>query len=160
MSPDGESSNRPSPGEICWVEIPVTDISRAVAFYRAVLDWQTEDAKPAASVITPGPLPGIDVVHFFSKGLRLNGAFVKVSDDSSLARVAGPANIHKRPRLAYYMVESIDETLGKVESAGGRVHVPKTAISGGSMGFFARFVDSEGNLQAIWSGQAKELTEH
>lgn len=95
-----------------------------MAFYRAVLGWQTEDAKPASSSSepTPSPVPGIDVVHFFSKG-RLNGAFVKVSDDSSLAAVADTSNPHKMPVLAYFMVESIEETLSKAESAGGRVHM-------------------------------------
>ncbi|KAK3374687.1 hypothetical protein B0H63DRAFT_496116 [Podospora didyma] len=159
MSSSGsQSCDRPALGEICWVEVPVTNVGRAVSFYRAVLGWQTEDAKPTPDATAdekpPSPVPGIDIVHFFSKG-RLNGAFVKVSDESSLALVADEENPHKMPPLAYYLVESVDETLKKVELAGGRVHVPKTAISGGTMGFFARFVDSEGNLQAVWSQPQK-----
>lgn len=97
-----------------------------MAFYRAVLGWQTEDPKPpgtsSAATPGPGPVPGVDVVHFFSQG-RLHGAFVKLSDDSNLAAVADPSNPHKMPVLAYFMVESIDKALAEVESAGGRVHM-------------------------------------
>ncbi|KAK4182562.1 hypothetical protein QBC35DRAFT_468001 [Podospora australis] len=138
-------------GQICWLEVPCTDISRVITFYRAVLDWDTADYDPTGSSDMPGAIEGNEAIHMFNKSTTLNGAFVKMSKPSGVASVADPNEPYKASVLAYYCVLDIEETLKKVEANGGRVHVPKTAIAGGSMGYFARFIDSEGNLQAIWS---------
>jgi predicted enzyme related to lactoylglutathione lyase len=45
-------------------------------------------------------------------------------------------------------VESIDDALGRVAAAGGKVVLPKNEVPG--MGFTAYFSDSEGNLMGLW----------
>jgi predicted enzyme related to lactoylglutathione lyase len=45
-------------------------------------------------------------------------------------------------------VASIDDTLKKVQRAGGKVVTPNTAIPG--MGAYARVTDSEGNVVGLF----------
>jgi predicted enzyme related to lactoylglutathione lyase len=46
--------------------------------------------------------------------------------------------------------KDLETTLSKVEAAGGKIFVPKTQISP-EMGYFAVFMDSEGNKMALHS---------
>ncbi|KAK4164110.1 hypothetical protein QBC43DRAFT_318732 [Cladorrhinum sp. PSN259] len=152
-SSSSEPPHLPNWGQMCWVEIPCTDLSRVIAFYRNVLSWEIADpGSPEGSI--PAMNPGNEALHSFKTG-HLHGAFVKMADESYVANVADDAVPFKSSVLAYYAADSIDETLKKVEQFGGRVHVPKTKILDGSMGWFARFVDSEGNLQGIWAKNDK-----
>ncbi|KAL2131976.1 hypothetical protein VTI74DRAFT_4377 [Chaetomium olivicolor] len=143
----------PTAGELCWLEIPCTDVARVVAFYRIVLGWESAD--PASTPLMPTAIEGADGVHIFRSGKMHQGCFVKMSKPEGVAAVADSDNLAKSAVLASYYVVSIEETLKKVEEAGGRVHVPKTPIAGGSMGYLARFIDSEGNLQGLWSAPKK-----
>ncbi|KAK4224245.1 hypothetical protein QBC38DRAFT_485937 [Podospora fimiseda] len=136
-------------GQMCWVEIPCADIPRAISFYRNVLAWDTPDAGTPDATI-PAQNPGNAALHTFKTG-HLQGAFIKMCDPSYVAKVADPIEPFKSSILPYYSVVDINETLAKVEKYGGKVHVPKTAIFDGKMGWFARFIDSEGNLQGIWA---------
>jgi predicted enzyme related to lactoylglutathione lyase len=45
-------------------------------------------------------------------------------------------------------VDSIDDSLKKVEAEGGSTITPRTAIP--DMGAFAYFKDSEGNVMGLW----------
>lgn len=86
----------------------------------------------------------------------LYGAFVKMSNAGGVASVADNENPARMPVLASLRVESIDETSGKVVGSGGRVFINKTALAGGTFGYFARYIDTEGNLIAVWQGPEKE----
>ncbi|KAG7287164.1 hypothetical protein NEMBOFW57_006669 [Staphylotrichum longicolle] len=152
MASDDCNDSFPAVGELCWLEVPCNDIARVVSFYTTVLGWESAD--PASSPSLPGAMDGTDAVHMF-KTSKLSGAFVKMSKPEGVATVADAAHPAKAAVLTSFFVPSIEETLKKVEDAGGRVHVPKTAIAGGSMGYFARFIDSEGNLQGIWAAPGK-----
>jgi len=90
--------------------VPATDVARASSFYKSVLGWDTDGT---ATNGAPSPLDGVKTVHMFSKGL-LHGAFLHVSEPSSSDKV-GP--------VATFMVDSIEDTLSKVESAGGKTKV-------------------------------------
>lgn len=46
--------------------------------------------------------------------------------------------------LTQDLAEDLNETLGKIESAGGRTIMPKTLIAPGK-GYWALFLDTEGN---------------
>ncbi|ETI21036.1 hypothetical protein G647_07379 [Cladophialophora carrionii CBS 160.54] len=133
----------PSPyGQICWFEVPVTDVARASAFYSKVLGWDCNDLEG-----TPSPSGREKSVHMFSKG-ALHGAFLLARDEDGVAKLD---DFHKKAApIVTFMVDSIEETTKKIEDAGGRVNLPKTEIGGG-MGFFARFIDTEGNLHGIWA---------
>jgi predicted enzyme related to lactoylglutathione lyase len=108
-----------SPGEICWLEVPVTNPSRAMAFYRAVFNWQPvhADGQP-----TPAYMDGIEGVYLFSKG-KLSGAFLKLANNSDVASVADVKSPARSAVLPYLMVEDVDAALGEVEKNGGQVHV-------------------------------------
>lgn len=71
----------------------------------------------------PGVFEGTDGVHMFHKGKNLNGAFVKMSKPEGVAAVADIGYPSKMAAMASYLVESIDQTLKRVEEAGGRVHL-------------------------------------
>jgi predicted enzyme related to lactoylglutathione lyase len=48
----------------------------------------------------------------------------------------------------YVGVDSIEETVKKIEAAGGRIVVPKMEVPG--MGWFTTFLDPEGNEMSLW----------
>ena len=100
--------------------MPCNDIARVASFYTTVLGWKSAD--PASNPALPGAMEGNDAVHMFSSG-KLSGAFVKMSKPEDVAVVADAAHPAKTGVLASYYVASIEETLKKVEEAGGRVHV-------------------------------------
>lgn len=154
-------------GQICWFEVPVMSVSRASAFYSSVLGWECNDQEGK-----PSPTGLEKSIHMFNKGM-LHGAFLLLPDDDATAKVANQSPPKKSVPVATFMVESIEETIKKVEAAGGKVNMsvkssassarwtlflvfmltstsPKTEIGGG-MGVFARFIDTEGNLQGIWA---------
>ncbi|KIW63991.1 hypothetical protein PV04_08951 [Phialophora macrospora] len=136
-----DSPSSPSYGQICWFEVPVTDVSRAATFYSTVLGWECNNLEG-----TPSPSGREKSVHMFSKG-ALNGAFLLMKDDAMVAKFD---DSKKAVPVATFLVSSIDETTKKIEAAGGQVNLPRTEIGGG-MGFFARFIDTEGNLHGIWA---------
>jgi predicted enzyme related to lactoylglutathione lyase len=92
-----------------------------VSFYRTVLGWDISDPD-LSQTLMPSPIDGTDGVHMFQKG-NLAGAFVKMSRPEGVAAVADREYLAKSPVLAYYLVERIEETLEKVEKAGGQVHM-------------------------------------
>jgi len=136
----------------------VTDVARASKFYNSVLGWESD----ASAEGRPSNMAGTKSVHFFSKGV-LNGAF-HLRDDAGV-------DASRPGAVVTFLVDSIDDTLAKAESAGGKsvVYAPlrsskgckrrcadeipmfssKTEIGGG-MGFFGRFADSEGNIQGLF----------
>jgi len=127
-------------GQICWLEVPVSDVKRAAEFYSSVLEW-TCDAEAEGK---PSSLAGAASVHFFSKGV-MNGAFLKMDDAAATG-----VDVKRSGAVTTFMVDDIEASLAKVGAAGGKTIVGKTAI-GGDMGFFARFTDSEGNVQGLWA---------
>ncbi|KIW96342.1 uncharacterized protein Z519_03411 [Cladophialophora bantiana CBS 173.52] len=134
-------------GQICFIEVPVTSVSRASAFYSSVLGWICDDldGKPVPS----GLANHAKSIHMFNKG-ALHGGFLLQTHENGVAKITELGPPEQDVPVMTFLVESIDETLKKVESAGGKMYIPKTEIGGG-MGFFARFIDTEGNVQGIWS---------
>lgn len=57
-------------------------------------------------------------------------------------------NEHFKTPSIVMNVDSIDEHLQKIESAGGKVILPKTPVA--DMGFHAMFSDTEGNTLGLW----------
>ncbi len=109
-------ANRPSVGQICWFEVPVTDAKRAAVFYAAVLDWQTnpDDEGRETSII-----PGVSKMHMFQKD-SFHGAFLVVPEVANVLDDKAPGKIAP---LATFLVKSIEETLETVVKNGGRVHL-------------------------------------
>lgn len=107
-------------------EIPADDVARAKKFYEKALGWKIADP--------------FNMNYFFvttkEKGEEgINGGLMQRMNPG-------------QPFMVYVAVASIDAALKKVERAGGRVALPKTAI-GNNMGFIGAFQDTEGNLMGF-----------
>lgn len=118
-----------------WFEISVSDIKRASKFYETIFDLQL----PQQSMM------GMEMAFFPSEDM--NG---KVSG----ALVQGPMHKPSADGAKIYLNGNPDlsNALGKVESAGGKVLMPKTKVSD-EIGFMAFFSDSEGNTVALHSNK-------
>ncbi len=116
---------------INWFEIPVTNISRAIKFYSTILNID----------ISETDMFGTKMGVFPSDGTNVSGALVQ-----------GEGYIPSTSGTTVYLNggDDLSTILIKVEVAGGSIMVNKTIISE-EMGFFALFVDSEGNKVALHS---------
>lgn len=113
---------------IFWFEIPVTDIERAVAFYNDVLDASMQSMDLTE---TQGTL----VAHIPARG-GVGGMLVQ-------GEVHGYVPSHEGALLYLNVDGPLEETLAKVEPAGGQILLPKTSL--GEHGWTAWIEDSEGN---------------
>ncbi|HSV29360.1 MAG TPA: VOC family protein [Candidatus Omnitrophota bacterium] len=115
-----------------WFEIATTDLDRAETFYRAVLGHPMRREN--------SPDGSLEMSVFDPPDTEFKGALVKGE--------------HFTPGMAGTLVyfnggRDLAEPLSRVETAGGRVVMPKTAI--GPYGHIAMFIDSEGNRVGIHS---------
>jgi hypothetical protein len=116
---------------LCWTDIPVADLDRAIAFYSAVLGAAVAK-QTAESGDTYGLLP-------WSEGV-VSGCLVATPDNAPSAK--GP--------LIYLSVEGrLDGAIAAVSAKGGRVVQAKHQI--GPHGFRTVVFDSEGNRLALHS---------
>lgn len=102
-------------GQMWWLEVPC---NRVAAFYAAALGWKYPDPEKGNSA----PAPGMETAHPFNCGL-LNGTFSRMVSDNDVAAVVDSVDHGRMPVLAKYLVESIDETLAKIQDAGKKVDV-------------------------------------
>lgn len=114
---------------ISMFEIPATDISRAVNFYQIILDIKIE--KMDVEGMKMGILP---YENQTVTGVIIQVDGYKPSADGVTIYLNGGDNLQV--------------ILDKVEKNGGKIIAPKTAHADGS-GFFAIFIDSEGNKMAL-----------
>jgi predicted enzyme related to lactoylglutathione lyase len=120
-----------SPHAISWFEIPVTDFARAKAFYEAVLGRPIE-------TMTMGP----STMGFLSTSPDAVGGCIVQEPGVEPSRTGTLVYLNGGDDLA--------PMLARVEGAGGSVVVPKTDIGSG-FGFFAHFIDTEGNRVGLHS---------
>lgn len=116
---------------INWYEIPAKDLQRAIRFYQTVLDI----------VITETEVMDMKMGMFPGDGEHVSGAIIEGEDyrpstEGSLLYLNGG--------------NDLQHCLSRVEKAGGKVLLPKTQISP-EFGYFALFLDSEGNKMAFHS---------
>lgn len=116
-----------------WFEIPATDFARAKAFYSKVLDAQIFD--------NPNPAMKYAFLPCDQQKGGVGGAIV-----------CGENFVPAMNGTVVYLNGGNDLSvpLARVESAGGKVILPKTEIGGG-MGFMALFIDTEGNKVGLHS---------
>lgn len=112
-------------------EIPATDISRAVDFYQAILDIEIERMD----------FPGIEMGLFPYEDQAVTGVLMKGEGyQPSAEGVTIYLNGGKNLQIA----------LDKVVKNGGKILVPKTPHAD-EVGYFAIFMDSEGNKMGLHS---------
>jgi predicted enzyme related to lactoylglutathione lyase len=111
---------------LSWFEIPVRDLERAEAFYRAVCDQplRRETIGEAELAVFPKSEDGVGGCLF--------------------RHPQGPAPTQEGTVVYLNAGPSLDAALARVEEAGGRIVLPRTELPEG-MGCFAHFVDCEGN---------------
>jgi len=112
-------------------EIPATDLSRAVNFYQAILNVNIEKME----------MPGMEMGIFPYEGQLVTGVIVK-----------GDGYNPSADGVTIYLNggDNLQIILDKVEESGGKIIVPKTPHADES-GFFAMFLDTEGNKMGLHS---------
>ena len=120
---------------INWFEIPVKDFDRAKAFYEEVLDATMETMSMQQMGMTMAFFPA-DWEKGTGGGIAFGPGY-EPSQKGSLVYLNGG--------------EDLSIPLSRVEKAGGKVTVPKTAI--GQHGFMGQFLDPDGNRVAFHSRQ-------
>lgn len=119
-------------------EIPADDLARARKFYEETFGWQTKDwPMPDGSNYTALYTGPVDEQNMWKEPGFINGGMFKRGGNFP---VTGPT--------IAAVVENIDESLKKIEAAGGSVVMPKTEIGG--MGYYAYVKDTEGNVIGVW----------
>ena len=115
---------------VSWFEIPATDFQQAVDFYSHIF--------------------GINMKQSISETTAM--AFFPVTKGVGGAIIVGSGSIPSTSGALLYLNggDDLNDVLNKVEDAGGRIIMPKTLINEDS-GYFAVFIDSQGNKLALHS---------
>ncbi|MDR6991971.1 VOC family protein [Luteimonas sp. 3794] len=127
LGPQPEPMSMPAHAKLDYVEFPARDLDATKRFFAQAFDWTFEDYGP-------------DYVAFANQGL--DGGFYRA--DLQARSEAGSA------LLVFYSAR-IEETLAKVEAAGGTILKPVFEFPGGRRFHFA---EPSGNEFAVWSDPA------
>ncbi|MBS4097030.1 MAG: VOC family protein [Sulfuricella sp.] len=114
-----------------WFEIPVADLARATTFYQSVFAIEMPICGPEEMRMALFPHDE----NTISGCLSACGGVKPSADGSTVYLNCG---------------DDLAVQLARVESAGGKMLLPKTAIPD-YPGFFAHFLDSEGNRVGLYS---------
>ena len=106
-------------GKICYLEIPANLPEDSARFYAEIFGWKVRQR-------------GDGSLAFDDTG-GVSGTWVKEADRTSDERTR-----------TYIMVDSITDSLKRIQEAGGKAVTPRTEIGPG-MGAFAAFADPVGN---------------
>jgi uncharacterized protein len=117
---------------INWFEIPATDIPRAKKFYEQIFEITMEEME----------MPGMKYAMF---------PFNPMKGNVSGGLAQSPMHTPGMTGSIIYLNANPDlqQVLNRIEKAGGKITMPKTAI--GQNGFMAFFNDTEGNNMALHS---------
>jgi predicted enzyme related to lactoylglutathione lyase len=115
---------------VSWFEIPAVNFNQAVAFYNHIYGIEMKTMSF-----------GEHTMAFFPSNGGIGGSIV--SNATSAPSETGPL-------LYLNGGEDLNIILEKIPVAGGRIIMPKTFIDEES-GYFAIFIDSEGNKLALHS---------
>lgn len=117
-------------------EIHAEEPERAIAFYRAVFGWEFP-----VWMDEPVKYWGVMTAGADSKEPGINGGLMARNGEAP--EDGQPVNAY----VCTVQVDSIDETIEKIEEAGGEVALPKHAIMGTA--WQAYYKDTEGNIFGI-----------
>ena len=112
---------------ISWVEIPATNMDRAVKFYNALLGLNLEilDFGEEKMACFPGDEGAISLAPDFSPSK--DGVLVSLN-----------------------VGDGLEDALITIKNQGGSIVKPKTKIEAEGRGYFALFMDSEGNKVGLY----------
>lgn len=123
-----KSVARPS-NPIAYVEIPVADLDRAVAFYTAVFGFALERQT----------IDGYDMALFPATEGAAGASGALVKGDVYVPGKTGP--------IVYFGVTDIDAVIVRANARGAKILYDKKDV--GAFGFVAEIEDSEGNRIAL-----------
>ena len=112
---------------ITWVEIPATDLERAVKFYNAVFSLELEIADFGEEKMAC--LPN-------GEGAISQAPDFKPSRDGVV--------------INFNVGEDMDGSIERIQANKGTILTGKTKIEAEGMGYFALFTDSEGNRIGLY----------
>lgn len=117
---------------INWFEIPVRNFDEGKKFYETIFgtDMQLMEAMGMKSAFFPADMETGGV-----SGCILQGDGYEPASKGTLVYLNGG--------------DDLSVVLSKIEAAGGKIVLPKTAI--GPHGFMAHFIDTEGNKVGLHS---------
>ncbi|NPE30038.1 VOC family protein [Methanococcoides sp. SA1] len=127
--------------KVTHFQLPVDNVDRAKEFYQKLFDWTITDMgfKRDYQLITTVP-----------------------TDDKGIPLEVGGINgaIFKRESVDEYpsivvTVDSIEDSLKKVEGSGGKVVRQKETVM--EIGYYAEIIDTEDNLIGLWEDLPNEL---
>jgi predicted enzyme related to lactoylglutathione lyase len=113
---------------IAWVEIPAKDFRRAVSFYETILDIEMSVAENEE-----------EKMAFLPTG---EGA-ISYAKDFNPSKDGALVSFNARTDL--------DVMLKSISVNGGKMLIPKTKIESEDHGYFAVFLDCEGNRVGLYS---------
>jgi predicted enzyme related to lactoylglutathione lyase len=119
--------------KVVHFEIPFENKQRAMNFYTQSFGWQLQDMPEMNYVMANTVATGPD--YRPTEPGAINGGLFERPKEAP-----GP--------VIYVGVSSIDESIKKVQAAGGKIVTPKTPIPG--MGAYARISDTEGNIIGLF----------
>jgi uncharacterized protein len=127
--------------KVVHFEIPVDDRERAKEFYSSVFEWGVMDQDMGGGMVytTAMTTDTDETTRAPKEPGAINGGLMDRTKDT-------PAPV------ITIGVDSIDDSLKKVEASGGSTITPRTPIP--NMGAFAYFKDSEGNVVGLWETMA------
>lgn len=117
---------------ISWFEIPVLDFDRASKFYSGLLSYNIQEQSWGDTKM--GFLAGMEAQGL--SGAIVLGKGYEPSEKGTLVYLNGG--------------EDLSGMLARVEPNGGKIILPKTLINE-DYGYFAMFIDTEGNRIALHS---------
>ena len=122
--------------KVVHFEIPVDDRARAKEFYGSAFDWDLIDSDMGGGMVyTSIRTVATDDRQMPKEPGAINGGIMDRTKDTSAPVIT-------------IEVDSIVDSLKKVEAGGGKTVQPRTEIP--NMGAFAYFKDSEGNVMGLW----------
>lgn len=112
---------------VSWIEIPAEDMERAVKFYNAVLNLslKIDDF-------------GVEKMACFDTG------------EGAISQAAGFKPSADGVLVSFNVPDDLESTIERIIAMGGSVLIPKTKIEAEGRGYFAVFIDSEGNKAGLY----------
>ncbi len=110
-----------------WVDIPTADFKRAVNFYSNVFNLTMEEFDCGTEKMACFPTGEGSI--FYNPDHKSSGSGVIV-------------NLN--------VPDSIEQTAVRIEANGGKIVFPKTKIEVEGKGYFALFIDTEGNKVGLY----------
>jgi uncharacterized protein len=120
---------------VAHFEIYADDPDALAQFYTSLFDWKIE------------PVPGMDY-RMIATADRGSGGGTSQSAGINGGMLKRPAGYDPRAWVNYVTVGSLDQSAAKAVQLGARQTKGRAAVPG--MGWFAMFVDPQGNNFALW----------